>query len=93
MNAARSSIRNVKAAADGGIAVLWIVVVMSYLVGLHHEAHALADAAAGWTLVWFLVRHPRLILEFAFVGVAASAIVTSRRSGGSRARVRRGTAR
>jgi len=75
----RHIIRTVKTAADAAIALLWIAVMMTYVLGLHHEAHALADAAAGWTLAWFLFRHPRLILEFAFVGMAASVAVVGRR--------------
>lgn len=72
-------IRTVKSTADGAIALLWLAVVVTHLLGLHHEALALADAAAGWTLVWFLIRHPRLIIEFAFVGTAASVVVAGRR--------------
>jgi hypothetical protein len=79
MGGARNIIRTVKTAADAAIALLWAVVMTTYLLGLHHEAHTLADAAAGWTLAWFLVRHPRLILEFAFVGMATSLVVTGRR--------------
>jgi hypothetical protein len=83
----RSIVRTVKTAADAAIATLWLVVMTTYLVGLHHEAHTFGDAAAGWTLAWFLVRHPRLVLEFAFVGLAASVAVVGRdRSKGRLAR-------
>ena len=75
----RSVIRTAKVAADAAIALLWIAVLTAYLVGMHHEARTLAAAAAGWTLAWFLVCHPRLILEFAFIGTATSAVVVGRR--------------
>lgn len=72
MGVMRSIIRTVKTAADAAIALLWLVVLTTYLVDLRHEAHTLGNAAAGWTLAWILVRHPRLVLDFAFVGLAAS---------------------
>lgn len=79
MAAMRSTIRTVKTAADVAITLLWTVVMTMYLTGLHHEAHALADAAVGWTLAWFLIRHPRVILEFALLGAVASVTVVGRR--------------
>jgi hypothetical protein len=83
MGGVRNVIRTVKAAADAALVLLWVIVMTTYFLGLHHEARRLADAAAGWTLVWFLVRHPRLILEFAFIGTAASAGVVGRRGRGN----------
>lgn len=79
MGRVRTIIRTVKTASDAAIASLWIAVMAAYLLGLHHEARALADAAAGWTLAWFLVRHPRLTLDFAFAGIATGMVVVGRR--------------
>lgn len=79
MRGMRSITRSARAAADAAIALLWLAVLTTYLLGLHHEARALADAAAGWTLAWFLVCHPRLVLEFAFAGMVASAAFVGRR--------------
>jgi hypothetical protein len=42
MGGARNIIRTVKTAADAAIALLWAVVMTTYLLGLHHEAHTLA---------------------------------------------------
>jgi hypothetical protein len=75
MSAIHSITRAVKAAGDAAITLLWIAVLTTYLIGLHHEARMLANAAAGWTLAWFLIRHPGLVLEFAFAGLAVSAAV------------------
>ena len=69
--------RVIRSICDLAIVTVWSVVGVLYLFGLHDDRQ-FADTAFAWTLVWFVFCHPRFVLETAFAGMAAAALVTSR---------------